>query len=213
VRPDFESIIGQFPREVPVFPLPETVLFPGSLLPLHVFEPRYRRMVDDLLAGDGLLAVGLLDRCDATEYERAPPFLPTVCVGKLVHHEPLEDGRSNIALIGISAGFAEPVESGQPYRVADVDLLADQLDIDAEHAGKLERAYARTVQAPGGLDGLKVQLGQFLDTERLPAALINTCALTAPIFPRDKLGLLEERSLARRLDRLIEFLERPWQWN
>ena len=81
MRPDFESITGQFPREVPVFPLPETVLFPGSLLPLHVFEPRYRQLVDDLRDGDGLLAIGLLDRCDPSEYEQAPPFLPTVCIG------------------------------------------------------------------------------------------------------------------------------------
>ncbi|UCE87578.1 MAG: LON peptidase substrate-binding domain-containing protein [Deltaproteobacteria bacterium] len=213
MRPDFESITGQFPREVPVFPLPETVLFPGSLLPLHIFEPRYRRLVEDLLAGDGLLAIGLLDRCDPAEYEQTPPFLPTVCVGKLIHHEALPDGRSNIALLGISAGFAEPVESGRPYRVAEVELLADQLDLGQDLDHKLERAYRQTAQAPGGLDGLRVQLGQFLDTERLPAALINTCALTAPIFPRDKLGLLEERSLKRRLDRLIEFLERPWQWN
>jgi hypothetical protein len=63
------------------------------------------------------------------------------------------------------------------------------------------------------LSGLKDQREEFLRPERIPAALVNTCALTAPILPQDKLDLLVERDVSRRLDRLLELLARPWRWN
>ena len=210
---DFDAILEDFPKRVPIFPLGEVVLFPGAVLPLHIFEPRYRTMLEDALGGDRLIALALLKQCDRTEYQEQPPFHETVCVGQVIHHESLPDGRANIALLGLSAGRAVAVESDAPYRVASVDLLEDALEPDADHESKLEKAYAGTVAGSGDLTGLKEQLAEFLAPERIPTALVNTCAVTAPLFPMDKLELLQERSIARRLDRLIELLERPWQWN
>jgi len=211
--PDFDLILDSFPRRVPIFPLAEVVLFPGAVLPLHIFEPRYQSMLEDALDGDRLIALALLKQCDRKEYQARPPFHETVCIGHVIHHESLDDGRSNIALLGISAGHAVAVEADKPYRMAKVELLLDATDTGPGHEEKIRRAYART--APGGADlhELRVQLEEFLSTERIPSALVNTCAVTAPLFPIDKLELLAERSLARRLDRLLELLERPWQWN
>jgi Lon protease-like protein len=183
--PDFDLILDGFPRPLPVFPLAEVVLFPGAVLPLHIFEERYRSMLEDALEGDRLIALALLKQCDRNEYQARPPFHETVCIGHVIHHESMDDGRSNIALLGISAGHAVAVDADKPYRMANIELLADAADT-----------------GPG-----------FLATERIPSALVNTCAVTAPLFPMDKLELLAERSLERRLDRLLEFLERPWQWN
>jgi len=211
---DVGNILESFPREAPVFPLAEVVLFPGAVLPLHIFEPRYRQMVQDALQGDRLISSGLLKQCSPEEYENDPPFHETVCIGSIVHHESLPDGRSNIALLGLSAARARAVDSPKPYRIARLEPLADQhLDVTARHFQRLEQAYGQHVSGGFSLDGLRDQLRQFWAEDRLPAALANTCALTAPLFPRNKLELLEERSLARRVDRLIELLEQPWQWN
>jgi Lon protease-like protein len=211
--PDFEQILQGFPRRVPIFPLAEVVLFPGAVLPLHIFEPRYQSMLADALDGDRLIAMALLKQCDRVEYQARPPFHETVCIGQVIHHESLEDGRSNIALLGISAGRAEAVDADRPYRMANVELLVDATETGPGHEEKIRRAYAHAQPGGGDLAELEKQLAEFLDVERIPTALVNTCAVTAPLFPMDKLELLAERSLARRLDRLLEFLERPWQWN
>ena len=213
MKPDIDAILAGFPCEIPVFPLAGVVLFPGAVLPLHIFEPRYREMVRDASAGDQLVCIALLKQCTREEYEDAPPFHSTVCVGHIVHQEPLDDGRVNIALLGLSAARAEAVDSEKPYRTANVELLADAIDTGPAHDPILESICAKALPGDGALPMLREQLSQFLTEDHIPAALINTCALTAPVFPAHKLELLEERSLARRLDRLAELLERSWQWN
>ncbi len=80
---------------LPVFPLPRVVLFPEALLPLHVFEPRYRAMLDDCLASGGRLVIAKLDRDEGD-------MASVASVGVIVEHEPLSDGRSNIVVAGIS---------------------------------------------------------------------------------------------------------------
>ena len=124
-------------------------------------------------------------------------------------------GRSHIALLGLCAGRAEEItgESEEPYRTVRVDLLDDRLDTGDSARGKLEKVLPRTVPGAGTVQSLEEQLEKFIAPERIAAALINTCALSAHILPLHKQELLEERSMARRLDLLIEFLERPWQWN
>jgi Lon protease-like protein len=206
-------LLTSFPRAVPVFPLAEVVLFPGALLPLHIFEKRYQAMVKDVLAGDKLIAMALLQQCTKSEYEERPPFHETVCVGQVIHHETLPKGRSNIALLGLSAGLAKPVDGPQPYRTAQVDLLADRFDAGDDYETKLRRAFAEAVPGGGDVDGLREQLLEFLSAEDVPAALLNTCALTAPLQAAEKLELLEMRSVSKRLDRLLELLARPWRWN
>lgn len=213
MKPDFESIRGTFPKPVPVFPLAEVVLFPRAMLPLHIFEPRYRQMLNDALSSDRLIAMALLKQCDEKEYEGKPPFHETVCVGWIAHHQELDDGRSNVALLGVSAGRAQPAEIGKPYQTANVELLDDSFDAGTAYETKLERAYGHSFGDGADLKGMAEQLGEYVEPAQLEAALLNTCALAAPVFPLDKLGLLEERSVERRLDRLLELLERRWQWN
>jgi len=206
-------LLTTFPRSVPVFPLAEVVLFPGALLPLHIFEKRYQAMVRDVLDGDKLIAIGLLKQCTKVEYNERPPFHDTVCVGQVIHHERLPGGRSNIALLGLSAGRAVPADGAEPYRMARVELLADKFDADAEYEEKLKRAFAEVVPGGGDVDALREQLLEFLSAEDVPAALLNTCALTAPLAAAEKLELLETRSVSSRLDRLLTLLARPWRWN
>src|SRR3954468_6937935 len=83
---------------LPIFPLPRVQLFPHALLPLHVFEPRYRDMVKDALAGPRLIAVAPREPGFETDYPARPAVRPIIGVGEVIGHEALEDGRHNILL-------------------------------------------------------------------------------------------------------------------
>src|SRR5262245_16374763 len=89
------------PRLVPIFPLPEVQLFPSAILPLHVFEPRYRELVRDCLDGEPMLAVATLEPGYELNYHARPAVKPICGVGRLIRHEALPDGRSNIVLRGL----------------------------------------------------------------------------------------------------------------
>src|SRR6185369_8808617 len=87
---------------LPIFPLPRVQLFPHALLPLHVFEPRYRDMVRDAMAGPRLIAVAALEPGFEADYHGRPAVRAVVGVGEVIGHEALEDGRCNILLRGVA---------------------------------------------------------------------------------------------------------------
>lgn len=105
---------------IPLFPLPNCVLFPGVLLPLHVFEQRYRKMVRDILAEPNdrrCIAVALLHPGHEHVYEtRHAPIYPVVCVGQVVRHEALSDGRYNILVLGCRRAIVTAENRRKPYR-------------------------------------------------------------------------------------------------
>jgi len=129
---------ASFSGTVPVFPLPNCVLFPGMFLPLHIFEPRYRAMTADALGGERLIAMALLKPGWEKDYEGAPAIHEIVCVGKIVEDAKLEDGRYNIVLLGLSrARILEEVGKG-PYRVARVEVLEEKAS-DEKRTGRKRR--------------------------------------------------------------------------
>jgi Lon protease-like protein len=89
------------PISIPLFPLPNVVLFPNVFLPLHIFETRYRTMVADALAGDRIIGMALLRPGYQSDYEGRPPVYPVGTAGVITHTEALPDGRFNIVLRGI----------------------------------------------------------------------------------------------------------------
>ncbi len=111
-------------QSLPLFPLPRVVLLPHSLLPLHVFEPRYRALVDDLLRGDGLLGVPRIVHGSVACGE-CPPFAPVMGLGRLVRHQRLPDGRSNIVVLGMGRVRCdeEHEQPDVPYRIGACTLL------------------------------------------------------------------------------------------
>lgn len=121
--------------DVPVFPLPEAVLFPGAVMPLHVFEPRYRAMLRDALASNKLIVIAMLEPADkeapsprdpARDPSLAePPFAKVACVGLVTEHHRMADGRSNLLLRGVARVRLTEVPSGKAYRRARGVLLAD----------------------------------------------------------------------------------------
>jgi Lon protease-like protein len=198
---------------VPVFPLPGVVFFPRTVLPLHVFEMRYREMVRDSAAGEGLIAVSLLLPGWEKSYDQSPAFHPVGTVGRIEDLEPLGDGRFNLRLIGLTRVSFGEVTRVRPYRMVRVAALAESgVDEDDPriHEAKLE------ILASHGclLRELMPEEGQsvVLD-ERIPfESAVNGACANLPVDPRLKQALLEENDLCERHRRassiLNEVLER-----
>jgi Lon protease-like protein len=116
-------------KSLKIFPLYDAILLPGGVMPLHIFEPRYRQMVADCLAGDRLLAIAtLVNRSDTGP---RPEVRRTAGVGQIVFDQSLEDGRSIIMLQGLlRAEIVEELNLGTPYRVVQARALDEPPAID-----------------------------------------------------------------------------------
>lgn len=119
-----DEFTGSIPRTVPVFPLPCVVLFPRIVLPLHLFEPRYRQMAADALAAGGFIALAQLRAgYEPLYYTLRAPIHPVLCIGQILASERLDDGNYNILLQGVIRARVEREVSSAAYRVATVELL------------------------------------------------------------------------------------------
>ena len=118
------------PPEIPIFPLPNVVLFPTALLPLHIFEPRYRAMVADALESERLIGMVMLRPGWEPRYEEAPDVYPIGCAGFITHADRLPDGRFNIMLRGLEkfriVGERPAREGGERYRMARVESIVER---------------------------------------------------------------------------------------
>ncbi|WNG30826.1 ATP-dependent protease [Cystobacter fuscus] len=109
-----------------VFPLPSAVLLPHAVLPLHIFEPRYRALVRDALAGDKVMALAQLEPGWEGQYGERPPLHPMMCAGLIIWHEELPDGRYNILLQGVCrARLLAELPPDKLYREVRVHPLPD----------------------------------------------------------------------------------------
>ncbi|MBI4571935.1 MAG: LON peptidase substrate-binding domain-containing protein [candidate division NC10 bacterium] len=124
---------------IPIFPLPDVVLFPHTLLPLHIFEPRYRQMVRDCLAGEKRLAMALLKPGWEKDYYGRPPVYPIAGAGEIIQQEELADGRFNILLRGtMRIAVTTELPSDKPYRLVRARPLPDRY-LDADPKGLADR--------------------------------------------------------------------------
>ena len=122
------------PSTLPLFPLPNVVLFPGVFLPLHIFEPRYRAMTEDALAGDRMIGMALLKPGFEAEYEGRPPIYPVGCVGLVTHAERLADGRFNMVLQGVERFRVVEEDDSRVYRLGLIDRLGGDVPSPSDAA-------------------------------------------------------------------------------
>jgi hypothetical protein len=202
---------------LPLFPLPTVVLFPNVFLPLHVFEPRYREMVADALAGDHVIGMVLLRPGWEHDYEGRPPVYSVGCSGVITHFERLGDGRYNIILRGVERFRIVGEDHVRPYRRARVDGLPER------EPGPEDRAVVRAQRAK--LEALLAPALQPQPTESRPgraavgavdlrgaaampdADLVNALAQYLDLEPLEKQALLEQSCLRSRALALVELLE------
>jgi Lon protease-like protein len=207
MKPDGISLAG-FDGTARLFPLPSLVLFPHVVQPLHIFEPRYRQLMADALAGDRLITMALLRPGWEEDYPGTPPLYPVVCVGKVLQEQRLPDGRYNLLLHGVSrARIVEEVGTEKLYRVARVELLADGPAPANEEDRRLREALGREVKswlAPQEI--VLDKLGQLLDSPLPLGALCDIFGFALNLDVEVKQELLEELDVARRTERLLGHL-------
>ena len=92
---------ASFNGEVRLFPLPDVVMFPHNVLPLHIFESRYREMLEDAVQNDHLITMATLEPGYTSDYYSRPPLSPFVCVGRVAAHERTKKGTYNLVVIGL----------------------------------------------------------------------------------------------------------------
>jgi uncharacterized protein len=182
-----------------VFPLAGAVLFPRMHLPLHIFEPRYRAMVQHALSTDQ--RIGMVQPRAA---DSLPPLFNMGCVGKIVHVEALDDGRYNIVLEGQSRfRLTRELEVTTAFRQVEAELVEDVTD---PNLGLLERSsIEREARRFAERQGYVVDWDAVsrLDDE----ALVNGIAQVAPFDPAAKQALLEADNLASRADLIVQLMQ------
>lgn len=189
-----------------LFPLPNLVLFPHVVQPLHIFEPRYREMMADALDDDKLIALALLRPGWEEDYHKRPPVHPIICLGRIVHHEKMVDGRYNLMLTGLSrARIVEEMSEGKSYRQARVELCSDCPVGNSERSKNLRKELGASVlpffsAEPASVDQLK----RLLDSELSLGALDDIFSFALPLEVQVKQRLLETLCVETRNRLLLE---------
>jgi Lon protease-like protein len=194
---------------LPLFPLPNVVLFPGVVLPLHIFEPRYREMVNDALESDRRIGMVLLRAGWEADYQGRPPVHAVACSGVIVHSVRLDDGRYNIVLRGLDRVRIVEEDDSRAYRRATIQSLPDAPLDDADRRalsdlrltldGRLGTAGFAEIEARGFRP---THLAALPDEE-----FIHTLSQCLDLEPIEKQALLECDTLRARAESLLELLE------
>ena len=192
-------------RRIPLFPLPGVVLFPGALLPLHIFEPRYRAMVADALAGGKTIGMAMIQ--PGEELGGPTPEIYAVGgAGLIVESETLPDGRYNIVLEGKFRYRVLQESAPAPYRVAEVEELASVPFTEVETAARAANDLRSLFREIAGALDLPPLPGGELDPERLASEV----ALRLRYEPSELQALLETDSVPRRFEVLSSRM-REWR--
>lgn len=194
------------PLSLPIFPLPTVVLFPNVFLPLHIFEPRYRQMVTEALAGDRIIGMVLLRPGYENDYEGRPPIYDTGCSGLITHSERLDDGRFNLVLQGIEKFTIHAEEApavGRLYRSAVITPVEESVRAHERDELRSQRQRLETLLAPLMTSRLERSLPPAMPDEDL----VNALAQYLEFEPLEKLALLEQRGAVARCRTMVDLLE------
>ncbi len=152
-----------FPTRFPIFPLPGVVLFPGTYLPLHIFEPRYRAMTEAALSGDEVIGM-ILIRPDGDPMLLRAPIFDIGCAGRIVESERLADGRFNLLLHGERRfRVLRELEAKSSFRSVDAELLADE-----SFPGLAPEVQRELVATRGELEARMLELVRLTAPESAP---------------------------------------------
>jgi Lon protease-like protein len=196
---------AKVPELVPVFPLPEAVLFPRQVLPLHIFEPRYRAMVADALAGERMIAIALLKPNYEPHYFTArAPIHRLVGVGRIIAAEKLDDGKCNILLRGEARANLVDELPGHPYRIARIQTVESCCNSSPAIRAQLRRQLFEAVrQHLATEDGACEHYLQLFTAPLSLGELADLIAGALPIVGELQHGLLAELEACARVRMLL----------
>jgi ATP-dependent Lon protease len=193
-------------KHLPIFPLP-IVLLPNELLPLHIFEPRYRKMLKDIKLDNNFFGLTYFDP------EKSDSSLPEAgslgCVAQVRETNMLPDGRSNILTVGVIRYRLESyVEIDEPYLMAEVTVFEDyeeNLELLQPLADEVFALFKRVAQAAHELSGARGALPDIPQAD--PQMLSFLVAAAFSLEVETKYGFMEMRSTIERLKKLGEILK------
>jgi Lon protease-like protein len=211
--PELQFDADTFSGVVRLFPLPNLVLYPHVMQPLHIFEERYREMLEDALADDQLIAMALLEPGWEQDYDSRPPIEPLACLGKVVAHHRLEDGTYNVLLLGVQrVRIVEELDPLRSFRQAQVELIEDCYDFatpaDRDRLQqKLLAAFRKHLPCSCQLPE---QLEELL-SRHLPLGLLaDLAAYALPLDLQVKQELLSEARVSVRVRMLLSEIKQKF---
>lgn len=203
------DLLKNFDGTAPVFPLPDIVLFPHALLPLHIFEPRYRTMIADAISNNRLVALARLkDDFQDLYHTKQAPIFAEACLGRVTADQRLPDGRFYLILEGVvRVTIDEEVETDKPYRVARMTMhrnryqYSSQFDPDGERARLLELCRNHI-----GDEASRKGMLQVLESDLKLGSLCDILAYACPLPIEQKQRLLEAYHVELRVRLLLQYL-------
>ena len=196
----------QIPREVPVMTLSSAVLFPQAMMPLFIFEPRYREMLKDVLAKDRIFAVAALDESSDVTRELETPH-NSAGVGMIRACKTNEDGTSNLILQGLARVEFEAIVSEAPYRTARIRPILSKPGGSFDLMDTIQPDIISLVQAQINLGApIPREVIQFLNSIPQPECMLDLAISTLCHASDLKQELLEKRGILPRYERFRSFL-------
>jgi uncharacterized protein len=193
---------------VPLFPLPNVVLFPKTPMPLYIFEERYRTMIRETLAGNGELVIALMRTGSESTFANVSMVHEIACLGKIESYEELEDGKYNIVVVGtVRVRIIREVQHS-PYQLVEVEKIDDMVseerpeDVVRQH-NHLGSLFAKFTELATGAKQHAMDIMPQLDFE----SLVNMVAMTLNLAIDQKQALLEINDPYLRSDVLVPVLQ------
>ena len=202
--------LDSFTGIVPVFPLSTVVFFPNTLLPLHIFEQRYRNMLSDSLNSEKIIAMALLKPGWDEDYYGSPDVFDVAGMGRIVSSETFGDGRSNIVLYGLKRIKIVEFIEDKPYRKARIEILNN---INSNNENSLKEKLNNIVSDWNDMLGTKYKDHRIDINLNLPLGNL-TDVMASVIFTNifEKQSFLEETDVEKRAAMLIDSLETRLQY-
>jgi uncharacterized protein len=200
--------IEKFSGIVRLFPLPNLVLFPHVMQPLHIFEPRYRAMLEDALAGDRLITMALLAPGWERDYEGRPPLYPMGCLSRVTTYCRLADGTYNLLLLGLKrVRLLGELAPRAAFREARIEICSDAYPSgEAPCRGALQRRLRKALlQILPCLSDVREQLDQLLAGDVPLGLLTDVLSYTLDVGLEKKHALLAEPDVCRRAETLLKY--------
>ncbi len=201
--------LDDFAGKVRLFPLPNLVLFPHVMQPLHIFEPRYRDLLEESIAGDRLIAMGVLKPNWEKDYDGRPPLYSFGCLGRVATYHRLDDGTYNILLLGLRRlRVLRELKPVKTYREAEVELCEDH---DPTMPAALQRRLHHRLREAllefmPVLDESQEQLEQLLGVDVPLAVLTDLIGYMLEMDVEAKVELLSIVDVRRRAELLLKHL-------
>lgn len=203
------SLPDDFDGTVRLFPLRNVVLFPGVVQAFNIFEPRYRKMMQDCLGSDQLITMATVDPLGGTLDNDQPDLEPVVCIGRVLSSTKLADGNYNLFLIGVKrAVVVTELDTSLPYRMAEVKVQNE--DLGEQFTGGISRELllSRFEELLELIPGVNNQVVEQFKSKSLPLCrLVDMVCYASAMEPEDQVSILSTFDLNRRAAMLLRMLD------